>query len=342
MFTLAFFIAPFVCWAVFIISFTRDRSRYYICHLLFIALLSLLNWPILFGGFSAAVIVIALTTTALLIVPVFLVINGIITIRREGKSLSHFLSLALGIVIFIGEAATAANLFLDVFADRINTPANVLEGVSIADSVISVTVIYGSLAFLCFMLYTVFLQLIPRRRDYDYVIIHGAGLLDGNRISALLRDRLEKAIQVYRRDPTPPIMIPSGGQGSDETISEAEAMKQYLLGRGIPEEDVVTEALSVSTYENIRNSKAIIDGRPGRKYTALITSNYHVYRALRYCRSMGMKCTGIGSHVALYYWPSALIREFIAIHMEKKHAVIFLAGWAVCVAIAVLVTLWAR
>ena len=79
-------------------------------------------------------------------------------------------------------------------------------------------------------------------------------------------------------------------------------------------------------------SKQILDGREGRKYTALVTSNYHVYRALRYCRKIGLNCTGIGSRVAFYYWPSAMIREFIAIHAEKKHAVLFAAGWLLCIA----------
>ena len=74
-------------------------------------------------------------------------------------------------------------------------------------------------------------------------------------------------------------------------------------------------------------SKKIIESREGRKYTALVTSNYHVYRALRYCRKTGLQCTGIGSRVAFYYWPSALIREYIAVHVEKKHAVIMAAGW---------------
>ena len=60
---------------------------------------------------------------------------------------------------------------------------------------------------------------------------------------------------------------------------------------------------------------------------ALVTSNYHVYRALRYARKCNLKCTGIGSHVAFYYWPSALIREYIAIHAEKKHAIMLAAGY---------------
>ena len=165
----------------------------------------------------------------------------------------------------------------------------------------------------------------------------GARLRDGNiwngdRLSRLLRDRLDKAIEVYRKDPTPPVLIPSGGQGGDETVSEAEAMRQYLLERGIPERDILPEDASKTTLENLSFSKRILDGREGRKYTALVTSNYHVYRALRYCRRIGLKCTGIGSRVAFYYWPSALIREFIAIHTEKKHAALFILGWLVCVA----------
>ena len=50
------------------------------------------------------------------------------------------------------------------------------------------------------------------------------------------------------------------------------------------------------------------------------------------CRDLDFMCTGIGSHVAPYYWPSALIREFIAIHAEPKHAVIFILGWLLCIA----------
>ena len=106
---------------------------------------------------------------------------------------------------------------------------------------------------------------------------------------------------------------------------------RYLLEKGIPESDIILEDASKTTLENLKFSKQILDGIDGRKNTALVTSNYHVYRALRYCRKIGLKCTGIGSRVAFYYWPSALIREFIAIHTEKKHAVMFIAGWLICV-----------
>lgn len=320
-------------WTLFIIAFSFDRSRYRNCYLLFFALASLI--PVIIAlaepyRLEALFTIAGVIMAAIIIVPFFLIYNGVVMYRREGHSIANLLSFVLGVAILIGELATVSlaavyngNSFL---VDRL--PYFTLGG-----AFVSISVIYVSVSFLVFMIYTVFLQIIPRKRDFDYVIIHGAGLLDGSRISRLLSDRIDKAIDVYRKDPTPPIIIPSGGQGGDEKISEAEAMAGYLREKGIPSSDIVLEARSKTTFENLENSKAIIDELAarsgGRKYTALVTSNYHVYRALRYCRKIGIKCTGIGSRVAFYYWPSALIREFIAIHAETKHAVMFILGWLV-------------
>lgn len=331
---LIFFLFSVCFWAVFLHCFQKDRSRYRNCYLLFLALLSMIPFILsLFGDNmgSAAFAVFITVSVELFIVPFFLIHNGIIMLRREGKHLSHLLSLALGVAILVGEAAT---VFLVVKYSTAFTPDRSFyrSGWFVAGSLISVTVIYGSMTFLIFMIYTLFLQIIPRKNDFDYVIIHGAGLLHGDQLSKLLRDRLDKAITVYRRDPTPPRIIPSGGKDADETVPEAEAMKQYLIGQGIPESDILPESASKTTLENLRFSKQILDGLEGRKYMALVTSNYHVYRALRYCRKIGLNCTGIGSRVAFYYWPSAMIREFIAIHAEKKHAVLFAAGWLLCIA----------
>ena len=76
-------------------------------------------------------------------------------------------------------------------------------------------------------------------------------------------------------------------------------MEKYLLEKGIPAEKIIREDKSATTFENLRNSKAIIDSQTGSKYTALVTSNYHVYRALRYCRKIGLKCTGIGMSLSI-------------------------------------------
>ena len=323
-----------IFWGMFYYSFNKDRSRYRNCYLLFFALLSMVPFVInISGQFVTQVIMATFLTTmaALLIVPFFLIHNGIVMIKKEGRCAAHLLSLALGIAVLIGEALTAYNVVLYSLVYGFERAQRYFTSDAfLVQSLIIVTVIYGSVSFVIFMIYSVFLMIIPRSKDFDYVIIHGAGLIDGEKVSKLLQQRIDKAILVYSKDPSPTKLIPSGGRGSDENISEAEAMKRYLLGQGIPGSDIILEDKSTTTFENLRFSKDIIESREGRKYTALVTSNYHVYRALRYCRRVGLKCKGIGSHVAFYYWPCALIREFIAIHTEKKHAILFTLGWAFC------------
>lgn len=344
MFTIVVSSAVIFFWTLLIISFIIDRSRYRNCYLLFLALTStVFALTFLAGEHQKTVLVVMMTViiAALLIVPIFLICNGVVMLRREGRSLANLLSLFFGIIIALGEIATLVAVLIPAFGGRDWITESSLRRISRISVVLSVTVIYISMCFLVFMIYCVFLQIIPRKRDFDYVIIHGAGLLDGDRVSKLLADRLDKAIEVYQKDPTPPIMIPSGGKGSDEKISEAEAMARYLIDKGIPPEKIIKEDQSLTTFENIKFSKRIIDGREGSKYTVLVTSNYHVYRALRYCRKNKLKCTGVGSHVAFYYWPSALIREFIAVHSEKKHLITFIIGWVLCM-IPLIVSFFAR
>ena len=299
-------------WGILAASLALDRSRFRNCIFLLLALVTAA--PLLCAlagshevGTARALSIIAFT--ALLSVPVILIGNGVTMYRREGRSLANQLSLLLGIVVTVGELCTFLVFIFPIFWSEGNW-----EFITIGMRVllfISMSVTYVSVVFAAFMGYTVLLQLIPPKRDFDYVIIHGAGLLRGREVSKLLADRIDKAIEVYHKDPTPPILIPSGGKGEKENI--------------------IKEDKSMTTRENLLFSKKIICERGGSPYVALVTSNYHVYRALSLCESIDLACTGIGAHVALYYWPSALIREFAAIMSSKKNFVIFAAGWLLTV-----------
>lgn len=320
-------------WCVLGISMYKDRSRYRNTAFLALALLnsfSLLLIPLRSGSVAAVFILFLAAMLLIMMAPFMLIANGVVMIRREGHSLANILSLLLGIVVLLGEVSLALTVTMPYFMSD-KAYSHVWSGLPAFLMVIGVSVIYGSVVFAAFAIYTLFLQVIPVKRDFDYVIIHGSGLINGSRVSKLLSDRIDKAIEIYRKDPTPPILIPSGGKGSDEAVAEADAMADYMLEKGIPEDHIIRENRSVNTFENLTNCKEIIDSRPGRKYVALVTSNYHVYRALRYCRRIGLKCTGVGAHVAMYFWPSALIREFVAIHREKKHMLLFTAGWAIVI-----------
>ena len=319
-------------WGVLAASVAEDRSRFRNCIYLLLAAMSTVPLLCVLTGSHAEGTMKALSVlvfAALLMAPVTLIANGVIMIRREGHSLANLLSLLLGIAVAVGEFCMFLFFVFPYFWAE--DTAKIVNSGMRAVLFISLTVTYGSLVFVSFMAYTVLLQIIPRKRDFDFVIIHGSGLLKGRRVSKLLADRIDKAIEVYQKDPTPPVLIPSGGKGSDEEISEAEAMEQYLLEHGIPKQHIVKEDRSTTTRENLIFSKKIIEDLGGPGYTALVTSNYHVYRALNLCREIGLECTGIGAHVAPYYWPSALIREFAAIMSKKVYLLIFALGWAACI-----------
>ena len=254
------------------------------------------------------------------LVPLLLILNGVQMLRRESFSPAHVLSLALGLVVGVGEIATVVY----VLGLSGELP---LENANRWVFLLALTVFYFSFLVLSFVVYSVFIQIMPHRMKFDYVIIHGCGLAGGERLTRLRSDRVDKAIEIYQKCKVKPILIPSGGQGGDEKISEAEAMKRYLLCHGVPEDHILPEDQSATTRENLKNSKALIDARPGGKKTALVSSNYHVFRCLRLAREVGLTCTGVGARVALYYWPSALIREFLAVFLTKRFLIWSMLGY---------------
>ena len=320
-------IMPFflISWGVFAVSTLWKPQKFRNSILLMIALFfSVFFIASLAGEHMGTVLLIAfmLTFLAILMLPVMLIMNGIVTIKREGKSLGHLLSLLLGVAIGAGEIAFFAGISLEVQSVSHDYTVSKL-----AASFIGSSVLYFSILILAFVLYMIFMQFMPHFRGFDYLVIHGAGLIDGDKVSRLLADRIDKAIKIYNKSRRKPIIIPSGGQGGDETISEAEAMEKYLLEHGIPKEHILLEDKSINTMENLQNSMNLIYSREGSHRVALVTSNYHVYRCLLYAKKIKLKCTGIGAHVAWYYWPSAVIREFVAVFTTKKFMIWTILGY---------------
>ena len=290
--------------------------------LMFSLLVTLIFVTSCFGeeGPTFALVSFLLVMLALLLVPLLLIINGIQMIRRESLCLAHCLSLALGLFVGVGELA--AIVYVLSLSGTIGA-----ERVSLWVMLLVWTVFYFSSLVLSFVIYSIFIQVLPHRMNFNYVIIHGCGLAGGERLTRLLSNRVDKAMEIYEKCAVKPIIIPSGGQGGDEKLSEAEAMRRYLVEHGIPDEHIILEDRSATTAENLAFSKAIIDGRRGQRKTALVSSNYHVYRCLRLAKEVGLRCTGIGADVAFYYWPSALIREFVAVFLSKRFLIWSLAGY---------------
>ena len=119
------------------------------------------------------------------------------------------------------------------------------------------------------------------------VIVLGAGL-DGDQPNTILRERLDRAAAFAEAHPDTLIVV-SGGQGSDESIPEAAAMRNYLMKLGIDESRILTEDRSTTTEENFAFSLALLEsvGLTADTPVAYVTSEYHCYRAGLYAKLAG-------------------------------------------------------
>ena len=146
----------------------------------------------------------------------------------------------------------------------------------------------------------------------DAVIVLGAGL-NGDKITYPLAYRLDKAVS-YSEVNRDAIIVVSGGQGPNETVSEAEAMKKYLIQKGIDPSRIITEEKSTSTSENIRFSKQLLDQRFKDGYTcAVITNRFHVFRAGLIAKKAGLRVTFAGAPIKPYSVPANYLREVAAL-----------------------------
>lgn len=126
-----------------------------------------------------------------------------------------------------------------------------------------------------------------------YLVVLGAGV-DGTVPSQSLRERLDAAYAYLVAHPQT-ICVVSGGQGGGELISEAECMARELTRKGVDPDRIWMEAQAENTGENIRLSLNLIEARTGQRPTqiALVTSEYHLYRAEKIAWREGVAAVGI-------------------------------------------------
>ena len=138
--------------------------------------------------------------------------------------------------------------------------------------------------------------------------------MHGNVISRPLKYRLDETIAYLEKNKNA-IAVVSGGQGNQENISEALAMKKYLENRGIASERIVMEDKAESTYENFVYSKNILDRKFKSGYTvALITNEFHIFRAERIAKNAGFEnVTHMGAKLDWYTVSINCFRECAAV-----------------------------
>jgi len=146
----------------------------------------------------------------------------------------------------------------------------------------------------------------------DAIIVLGARVQPSGELSTQLEYRTLKALELYEAG-LGDYIIPTGAQGRDEPQTEASAMADYLIGRGVPEERILLEDQSYNTIENLRGAQALMAERD-LTTAIIVTSDYHVQRSLWNARDIGLDAQGAGAQASNFpalLWASRL-RETVA------------------------------
>ena len=147
----------------------------------------------------------------------------------------------------------------------------------------------------------------------DAIVVLGAGI-KGERLTLPLKYRLDTAIEYSEKNPNA-IIVVSGGQGFQETVTEASVMKKYLLLHGVSEDKIVEEGKATSTNENMRFSKEILDKKFGAPYSiAVITNGFHIYRGVSISHREGFEnVTHLHAGLQWYNLLPCYLRESLAV-----------------------------
>lgn len=314
----------------FLLSFFHERRLYLNALLLGFSVVCLVLFLLLAtsGTPEQAVLSVGIFIGLPLMMALFTVIfvhAGITTLRREGISFKNALALLFPLVVWA--------LFA-VFLELVGSPALAASSTGwlacLADCYIVFT-------FFSLMVYSWFYRIIPKRGTIDYIIVLGAGLVDGRVPTPLLAARLDKARAVWNAADGKATFIVSGGQGGDEQVSEAHAMAGYLREQGIPADQIIEEDQSCNTLQNMRYSKQIVDAHDDWKRGVFVTNDFHVFRAATYARQVSLRADGVGCRTARWYWPSAFVREYAAIIVKHLGLPIFvIALWALLLVVSLL------
>ena len=253
------------------------------------------------------------TSPFILIFAAAMCVSNIELLRHESRRLQNFLGILISIILVGGE-------YLGYLMHLSSYSGSSRHRIIMRETAMSVyTTAY--VYFECMLIGAIICGLCAARHkpdpDKDYCIILGCRFRKDGTLTPLLKGRVDRAVLFAKEQKAAGgkdlVFIPSGGQGPNESMAEAEAMKRYLLECGIPEQQILSENQSKNTYQNMEFSKKLIDRRTKDARVIFSTTNYHVFRSGVWAGLAGLPAEGIGSHTKWWFWPNAFIRECVGL-----------------------------
>lgn len=163
--------------------------------------------------------------------------------------------------------------------------------------------------YLSFLMYSVTFQAPPEGAN---IIVLGAQVHHNGVLSLSLSQRIDLAYEYLEENPEA-VCIVTGGQGGDEPFPEAHAERDALLAKGINESRIYIEDTSNNTRQNFENALEIIEQENLGDTFAVVTQDFHMFRALQLGKSAGLQAYALSvkSHPLLY--PSYYGRELLSL-----------------------------
>ena len=258
-----------------------------------------------------------------------LIVSNIALLRHERPRFQNLLGILLGLILIGAGAGTyAASRFLyryDLSYDAMRVITMIRNTVGLAFTYVE-----------CILLGTIICGLRAAKHvpapDRDYILILGCCFRKDGTLTPLLKARVDKALDFWRmqkeKTGKAAFIIPSGGQGRNESMPEAKAMSNYIAGTDIPSEYVLPEDQSVNTFQNMQFSKEIIDGKnPGSSSAKVcyVTTNYHVLRSGILANKVKLSAEGLGAKTKWWFWPNAFVRECAAFFSNRNMMILYLS-----------------
>ena len=275
-----------------------------------------------------------LTLPCIIVLSVYSIITNIVLIKKEGMRPKNLLGIILGVISLLGLYGSQVIYLLSEFLLKGSTQIIVKR---LLDMLINITLSYLYTLIIATLYCNIRAAKHTPSFDQDFVIILGSKINDDGTLTPLLRGRADKAIEFAKKQKKETnkdiYYIPSGGQGKDEVIAEAEAIKNYLIKQGIPKNRIIIEDKSKSTIENMKFSKKIINEKQKDANICFSTTNYHVFRSGVIANDCGLECEGMGSNTKWYFYTNALIREFIAnlVQEKRKHLGLMIIMYSIAI-----------
>ncbi|MBZ9607857.1 YdcF family protein [Clostridium estertheticum] len=151
------------------------------------------------------------------------------------------------------------------------------------------------------------------REKTDYLVILGAGIR-GEVPSTALYQRLYASLEYIKLNPNVKVVV-SGGIGPGETITEAAAMKRFLIKHGVAKEQIIQEEKSTDTLENFKFTAALLKGLDKKENieVTIVTNNFHMFRAKFLAERQGLKVYGYPAPLHPILVPTCFVQEYLAV-----------------------------